>query len=400
MNRRLTAFFAAAEALLVLGVGLAIPLAITTLLWGFHFGFAPEWPVFGRAGVIVWLLGHGVDVTFTLDPELAAGLGLPGAGDPVTVTIALLGIALLSFALAVRAGRRAAEAGHPVLGAAVTVAVFAAGSLGAALLTLHPSARASLAQSAILPALVVAAGVACGLLTARDRRGDPIVPLPRPLARAPRGLVAAGGAALRVGLGSVIALLGVAGLLTALAVALGFANLIALYETLQSGAFGGALLTVLQLALVPLLVVWAAAWMVGPGFAVGVGSTVSPFATAVGPIPPIPVLGALPASSPPFAFLALVVPVVLGFLVGTVAARGAARALGPGARVLVGLGGGVVAGLVLGLLAAAASGAAGPGRLAVVGPDPVAVGAWFAIETGVAATAGLLAARRAPVLRS
>ena len=76
MNRRLTALFAAAEALLVLGVGLAIPLAITTVLWATHFGFAPEWTVFWRAAADVWLLGHGVDVTFTLDPVLAALVGL------------------------------------------------------------------------------------------------------------------------------------------------------------------------------------------------------------------------------------------------------------------------------------------------------------------------------------
>ena len=103
MNRRLTALFAAAEALLVLGVGLAIPLAITTVLWATHFGFAPEWTVFWRAAADVWLLGHGVDVTFTLDPVLAALVGYPGAELPVTITVAILGFALLTFAMAIRA---------------------------------------------------------------------------------------------------------------------------------------------------------------------------------------------------------------------------------------------------------------------------------------------------------
>lgn len=393
MNRRLTLFFAAAEALIVLGVGLAIPLAITTLLWAAHFGFAPEWTVFWRAAADVWLLGHGVDVTFVLDPELAASLGLAGAAAPVTVTVAILGFALLTFALAIRAGRRSAESGHPLLAGVAVVVVFALGSLAVVLLSLHDHARASITQSAILPALVFGLGVAIGLVTARDRRDRPVAALRRLGERVPPGLAAGAGVTLRVGVGGAVGVLGLGAAATVLAVVLGYANLISLYEALQAGPLGGAVLTVVQLALLPVIVVWAAAWVLGPGFAVGVGSTVSPFATAVGPIPPIPILGALPASTPPAAFLALVLPVVLGFLLGTLAARRAPASLGLGWRALAGLAGGAVAGLVLGLLAAAASGSAGPGRLAVVGPDPLAVGIWAAVEIGVPAALALLSTR-------
>lgn len=416
MNRRLTALFAGAEALLVLGVGLVIPLAVTTVLWATHFGFAPEWVVFWRAAADIWLLGHGVDVTFILDPALAAAVGYPGSGDPVTVTIAILGFALLTFALAIRAGRRATEAGHPLLGAAVSIAVFGAASVAVVLLSLHPQARASIVQTAILPTLVFAAGLAYGMFTARDARGRRVIALPALADRVPPTVAAGAGVAIRIGLGGAALVLTAAALLTAFALAIGYAQLISLYETLQSGVFGGAVLTLAQLAMLPVLVVWAASWIVGPGFAVGVGSTLSPFATAIGPIPPIPVLGALPASTPPAAFLALLVPVVAGFAVGTFAARRAQGAtggrlglgaagrldrdpvggglLGTGGLAISAVIGGLVAGLVLGVLAAAASGSAGPGRLSVIGPDPIAVGVWAAVEIGVAAVVAVLVAGR------
>lgn len=391
MTRRLTVLFAGAEALLVLGIGIGIPLLAATVLWAAHFGFAPEWTVFFRASADVWLLGHGVDVRFTLDPDVAAAIGSPGAGEPITITLALLGFAVLTFALAVRAGRRTAEAGHPVLGAAAGIVVFAAASVGIALLSLHDAARVSLVQSAVLPTAVFAVGSAIGTLTARDRRGDRVVVVPGTLPQVPAPVLAGARVAVRVGVGGALAVVATGALLTAIAIAVGYAQLIALYESLQTGVLGGVVLTLAQLALLPVVVLWAASWVVGPGFAVGVGSAISPFTTVVGPIPPIPLLGALPAATPPFAFLVLVIPVVAGFLLGTIAARRARETLRPLLLAASAAAGGIVAGLVLGVLAAAAAGAAGPGRLAVVGPDPLAVGLWAAVLIGVPAALGAAA---------
>ena len=115
MNRRLTALFAAFEALLVVAIGVGIPLAPLTVLWGAQFGFGVDWGAFWRASVDIWLIGHGVDVTVTLDPTTAAALGYPGAGDPFTITIAALGLGMLTLMLAVRAGRRVAETRYRAL---------------------------------------------------------------------------------------------------------------------------------------------------------------------------------------------------------------------------------------------------------------------------------------------
>ncbi len=70
---------------------------------------------------------------------------------------------------------------------------------------------------------------------------------------------------------------------------------IAVYEGLDAGAMGGAVLTIAQLGFLPNLAVFALAWTSGSGFALGVGSQAGPLGTAVGPLPSIPVFAALPA---------------------------------------------------------------------------------------------------------
>src|SRR5690606_24782752 len=135
--------------------------------------------------------------------------------------------------------------------------------------------------------------------------------------------------------------------------------------SIHAGVLGGIALTLGQLAFVPNLVVWAASWLLGPGFAIGTGSSVSPLATNLGPVPAIPVLGAVPPGEFALGFLGLLVPVLAGFLAGVAVRPALLRALGGhpspgrpvlGVVVLAGAGIGVVGGLALGLLAAASGG--------------------------------------------
>ena len=97
---------------------------------------------------------------------------MPGSETPVTVTIALLGFALLTALLGARAGRRIAESGRLVLGQLVAVLLVAALSLGLALLVSHPAAQPSRWQAAVLPAAVFAIGLLLGVRRARDVQGD------------------------------------------------------------------------------------------------------------------------------------------------------------------------------------------------------------------------------------
>lgn len=378
----------------MLAIGVAIPLTPLTVLWVVQFGFGADWALFWRTAVDTWLIGHGVDVTFTLDPALAASLGLAGADQPFTVTIAALGFALLTALLGVRAGRRIAETRFATLGGIVAAATFAVASLAVAASALDDLARASLVQAAILPVLFFGGGMLVGMnLARRDLGLTPILRVPDALPDVPRALIAT---SLRGGAAIVALLLAMASVVTTLAILFSYASIITLYESLHTEVLGGILVTVAQLALVPTIVVWTASWLVGPGFALGTGSLVSPLGTSLGPIPAIPLLGALPSGDSAWGFVGILVPIVAAFLAGAWFGPGIRRRLNGYWVVVAALAMGVVAGIVLGILAWFASGGAGPGRLVDVGPNPWAVGGWAALECAIGAAIGILAAHRLP----
>jgi hypothetical protein len=391
MNRSLTALFAAFEAVLVVAIGVGISLAPLTILWAAQYGFAPDWWDFWRTSIDIWLVGHGVDLAITLDAAIAASTGLTGATTPFTVTMAALGFSMLTVLLGIRAGRRIAQTDHRLLGEGVAIGVFAILSFGLTLSASYPAAQPSLVQGTVLPTLVFTVGMVLGTRAIRAW-----VLGWRPQTRATVAAILRGGAS------SAAAIVAVASVVVAVLVVSSYAQIIELYEGLQAGALGGFALTLAQIAILPNLVLWAVSWLVGPGFAIGTGSAVSPISTTLGPIPAVPVLGALPTFDSAFAFVGILIPVLAGFLAGALLGSKRARANVLGSTIsivrtlIIGLGMGVFAGALLGLLTWASAGSAGPGRLATVGPDPMQVALWSALEIGVAATLGLLAATRLP----
>ncbi len=129
------------------------------------------------------------------------------------------------------------------------------------------------------------------------------------------------------------------------------------------------LFSLLVLTLVPNAVIFAGAYLLGPGFAVGTGTLVSPTVVAVGPVPMFPLLAALPDNGPTPAWTPalLALPVVLAALAVARSQRThPTTAWDQGA--LRGLVAGVLAAVLFGVLAAIAGGAVGPGRMAEVGP--------------------------------
>lgn len=402
MNRPITALFAALEALLVVGIGIGIPLVPLTFLWAFQYGLQIDWTVFWRASVDVWLVGHGADVTLTLDPVTASVVGFAGAGTPFVLSIAALGIALLTALLAVRTGRRIAETPYVRLGTIVALLVFVGLAVGATVSAVHRFARPSIWQGALFPTLVFAIGLFIGIGIA-NRRLDRMPG--RPQSRSPlrewwasqsdavRTVVSS---ALRGGTAVVAAVVLVSGVLLAVMIIVNYGRVIALYEGIHSGVLGGVALTLGELAFLPNLVVWTASWLVGPGFAIGAGSSVGPLGTSLGPLPAIPIFGALPTGDFAFGFLGLLIPIVASFLIGVLirpaVLRGADRS--PiGALIATGIGIGIVGGVLLGLLVWISGGAAGPGRLGDMGPDALQVGLWSALEFALPAILGLLAGR-------
>jgi hypothetical protein len=169
---------------------------------------------------------------------------------------------------------------------------------------------------------------------------------------------------------------------------------------LQGGAGGTLLLLLGCLLYVPTAAVWGLAFCVGPGFAVGAGTSVGVTGATLGAVPALPLLAALPAGTgSPSWWLALAVPLAAGVAAGVVsdrtadstpadeaAWRGLLRATAVTAALIAAL----VAGAVS-VLAWLAAGPAGPGRMATTGPDWWAVGPAAGLEVGAAAALTLVA---------
>lgn len=397
MNRLGTALLAAVEAIVTVGVGIGIALVPLTLLWGFEYGLQVDWDVFWKAAGSVWLVGHGVDVTFHLGAATARASGIEGAGDPIHVTLAALGFAVVTAWLGGRAGRRFAETEHRTTGLLVGTAGVALLGLAVALSSTSAATDPVVWQAIVFPALWFAVPALVTAEVCRVRRGLPADPLTGRLldqvGRVPVLWRTTAGFALRAGTAVTAVVVAAAGVVVALLLVTSFAEVIALYERSHAGVIGGIALTVGQLAFLPDLVGWAVAWLVGPGFAIGTGSNVSPIGTVLGPIPGIPVFGALPASGHTFGLLGVLVPVVAGFVVAGLMRPGLVRALGsadsPLRRALAGAATGVVAGVLTGVATALTSGSLGPGRLTQAGPDGLLVGVFAALEVGVPAAVAL-----------
>jgi hypothetical protein len=395
MNRPFTALLAFLDALLVAVLGIGILLLPLTILWLTQFELAVDYGAFWRVAANFWLLGNGVDLLVTIDPALALQLALEGAGVPFDVGFAPLGIAVLTLLLGWRSGRRLADSEHRLLGALIGIVTVSICGWLVASGAGSPAAQPAVVQALVFPALVYGVGMATTLfsrseqVTHADPAGQAADILERSartaLGRVPGAVRSAVALAFRGGALASAAIVGVAGVLVFVLVLVHYGEIISLYESLQSGLVGGIALTVGQLTVVPNLVLWAASWLVGPGFALGTGSVVSPLGTQLGLVPALPVLGALPQSVPALGY-------VIGFVVGVILKPRlvpAGTAAGPVALVLAGLGVGVVGASILSLLAIWSGGAAGPGRLADIGPDPAAIWVWSALELGPSAVLGL-----------
>lgn len=156
------------------------------------------------------------------------------------------------------------------------------------------------------------------------------------------------------------------------------AGTLAAYGT---GVAGQAGLTLVSLAYAPDVAVWAAAYLLGPGFAMGTGTVVRSSEVVLGPLPAVPVLAGLPDGPLPAVGAALLaVPILAGLVAGWMLARrqpaGGRGAPRPWPGLLAGAAlSGLVAAVLLGAAAAAAGGPLGAGHLSAIGPVPWQVAA-------------------------
>ena len=402
MNRTTLAMLAALEALITVAIGIGISLVPLTLLWAVEYGFSVDWFVFWRGAVDIWLLGNGVDIRVVLPSAVVAGTGLPAAAEPFFLTIAPLALTAFTVVMGARAGVRSVATRYwqsAVLAGLVTVVLL--GGL-AAFSALDEVLRPSIVQSLLLPGLVYGVGLTIGVIRGWHRmpagQGGRIGRLVSRIRerldeRFDRFDRAVFSAAVRGGFAAVTGIIAVSAVLLGLLLLVNFGLVTSLYQGAQLGVAGGAATTLAQIAFVPNLVVWTASWLVGPGFALGAGSAISPVNTIVGPVPGLPILGAVPSGDFAFGFLGLLVPVLIGFFAATLVRPRLVSALSGrplvGRLLLAAVGIGVVAGVLLGLLAWISGGAIGPGRLVQVGPNPWLVAAFAAAEVTIAAAIGM-----------
>lgn len=318
------------------------------------------------------------DVAWTHAVSVAAGLWLLAHGVPLTlapsVTLVPLGLTALALFGCYASARRSGYATRSALGAGV--AGYAGVVLVVGLLTGVPLLH--LAVGVLGAAVLSAIGLGAGLLRRPEapRLRDVLEPvrlrLPEPVAHG----VAAGTTAL-----ALLVLLAAA--LTVLWVVAGRTAISEVVTGLDPDVVGGGVLAVGELAYVPTLVLWAFAWLAGPGFAVGSGTLFSVGEVQTGALPAVPLLGALPAPDVVGGVLQVVpvVTVLAGVAVAVVLRRRlpTQRALDP---LVAGLTTAVTAGLGALLLSALARGGIGPDRMTELGPQPLLVGA--AVAAGVA----------------
>jgi len=404
MSRTLVILLAAFEAFLALAIGIGISLVPLTIMWAFRLDLGLGWDVFWRASADIWLLGHGVDLTITLDPKLATAVALPGADKPFLLSIAPLLFAVLTALLGVRLGRKTIEAGARFVAPVAALATFGGLTVIVALTTIQGNAMPVFWMAISFPTIIFALGMFIGARGELGRSGgradrvqQRVVSWADGLPTHIRYVITA---SLAGGTAAAAAVVAISGVVLAVLLVVNFSTIIRLYEGLQGGAGGGLILTAAQLMFMPNFVIWVASWFVGTGFAIGTGSLVSPVGTQLGLLPSLPILGALPTSNLAWGFLGILLPIAAGFTAAFIIRPKLVRMLGGLSHLtwitVTVLGIGIFGGFVMGFLAWASGGAAGPGRLVDVGPNYWLTGLIAAAEFTVAAALGMLAASRNP----
>ncbi|MEN3362037.1 MAG: hypothetical protein V7637_6019 [Mycobacteriales bacterium] len=383
--------------------GLAVLTAVVLVAWITDTRGTASAAAAMRLAADAWLLAQG------------GRLSIPGG----TVDAIPLGLTALPALLLYRAGGAlaAGPAGRGLRAAARSIGALALlyGLIAAVVANAAATGPTRVGTlSAAAGAVVLAAAAAgTGVLRAAGLLGAAVAVLPR--AVPPVGRAAAVAVTTLLGAGAAVA---------AISLAVHGTRAMDLTRALDPGQVGGLLLLVVGVLLVPNAAIWAAGWVAGPGFAVGVGTGVSPFGVGLGPVPALPVLAALPGSAPPQAFrLVLLVPLLAGVLAGLTIARrtpttapddgavdgpgdgpaggSAGRPAGAGRAwrcAGYGAAAGLLAGGVVAALSVLAGGSVGGGYLTAVGPSPWQFGLAVAVEVGVPATlvAALIPAPRPP----
>ncbi|WP_433452022.1 cell division protein PerM [Streptomyces sp. CA-142005] len=383
------------------GLGFGTFAVLVMVLW-----VSSPYPDSGPGGALhvagaLWLLAHGV--------ELVRTDTLSGAPMPVGMTPLLL--LVLPVWLVYRAARVAVDApadadGPPPVPAQTVWTGVVLGYLGVggavALYCAGAELRPDLFWMTVCLPLVAAGSAAAGVWSAYGCPREPVLSALAVLPVSLRRLLF--GADERARLGTAVRATGAAtavffgggALLVGVSLVWHGGAARASFVQLTEGWTGRFAVLLLGVALIPNAAFWAASYALGPGFLLGVGHLVQPFASHPAPLlPPFPLLAAVPdaGAGTPANWTAGLVPMAAGVTAGWFVARGAVRRPEPGAPAPAHWSAGRTAGVVLvtamlcaaalALLAGLAGGPLGVAALARFGPvwwqTGGAAGAWTAL---------------------
>lgn len=375
MQRLLVALLAAFDAAIAAAVGLVVLLAPLTLLWTLAFGATADWGALWPLTGTLWQFGHGVPVDVDISTGVLRAAGIAPDAAAFTLSVTPLAFLLFTVLFAARSGARAARAGAWMLGALSGALAFGVIATGVALTSNLSAAQTALVPAILLPTVVYLVGAVCGAVRIAWEDGDggfldrvhDVVdswgdwgPVPS--------------AAVRGAAFAVVGVTAVSALAVAVMTLFRGGEVVALFQAARVDALGAGVITLGHLAYLPTIIVWAASWLAGPGFAVGVGTAVSPAGTQLGVVPGIPVLGLLPESTSIWMLIVIILPIGAGAFAGwAVRSRlvWEGTPLGTGPRAAIAAGIGLLTAAVAALAALLGGGSMGPGRLAEAGPAVV-----------------------------
>lgn len=390
MQRTIVAVLATLDAVVAALIGVALAFAPLTVIWFVAFG-TPDLSAIWQSAASIWQLGHAVPLHIALPELYAAQIGIADDLTSFTISLAPLAFGVFTLLFAARSGRRAADAGAWLTGAITGILIFSAITAVVALTGAAPIVATETWQAVLFPAAFYAVGILSGAVHRAWSEGDdgPLDALRVRLDRTPGAwpeslsLVARGTAVVVAGI------VGAAALVLAIALVVNGPQIVALSQASNLDLLGAITMAFGELLYLPTLVVWALAFVAGPGMTFGSGV-----------VPGIPVLGVLPDATSPWMLLLALVPIGAGAAAGwavrsRLSPRGSeADAESTGLLVTVTVGIALLAGAITVLLCVLASGSMGPGSLAAVGPDALAVGSVVAVEAAIGAGILMLSPRR------
>lgn len=349
---RLRIVLAAAMGTVLVSYAMLVPAALLVVLAGGGADSSVDGAF--AAAIPLWLAAHLIPLALEGQPLSV----LPLLPTMAVIVVVAWGARWAARRLGCRIRQDAGAVVAASAGAHAAVAV-----LGSALLPTSAAVGAAPWAAMLGAGLIAAVGAGIGVLRACG--------LPADWRERLQGWPAAGLAAAAVG-GAALLLAGALAVLVGLVVGAGRVH--GLYQALAPTGGAALGMTLLGLAYLPNAAVAGASWLLGPGVDVGLGAW-TPFGGAPAPLPPFPLLGALPTvPSPAWAVVVVMVPVGIGLVVGGICRT----VLGPESTLPERMRAVGVAAVTLALVAALVATLAG-GRLAAGRYDPVAMPAWLVL---------------------